>query len=54
MKKLNKHLPNKTSRKLALETSTLKQLSGEQLATAQGGATHSQGCGITDICGTSL
>ena len=44
MKKLLKHLPNSSSRKLGLATSTLKQLSGDQLASAQGGVTQSHGC----------
>ena len=49
MKKLNKHtLSTKTSRKLALETTTLKLLSGEQLAVAHGGLTGSEG-----VCGSA-
>ena len=50
MKKLSKASAIKTSRKLALETSTLKQLSGDQLSTAQGGVFPTVICGITVIC----
>ena len=50
MKKLSKHTAIKVSRKLALETSTLKPLTNEQLTSAQGGATHSRPVCITDMC----
>lgn len=44
MKKFSKHLPTKSSRKLALEANTIKQLSGDHLTSVQGGVTQSHGC----------